>query len=584
MKKLQSIIFKWNYLFVFMLFFVVMSGLLFFFANTFVNFMGMSRVDLLEQVAERSKIINKAAITLANNIYINSSSLLLDNNDTKNAELSEHINRLVADCNYYFDGMDIDLSALVLMKNGFQYYSRNELTSDIKGIKSNYWYIDNFHNKKNEFWIMRFGDTLNKTNCMLSYGKIIRNSKGEYMGLILINSSERTFFKVYSDIVDEGNKVYILDENGYAISHSIKDLIGSQIFYMPAFFKQYGDKGFKLDYGKNLLISNYFDPATKWTLVQESDLNKVFGEYVTAAVVLVCILLFLLIVGFIISLAISKYIAKPLHLFAEKLYKISTASFEKISIQNTYEEVYTISIVYNEMVDKIENLISKIKEEEEIKRQHELDFLQLQINPHFLHNTLLSVKCLVELSQSERAAKMLTSFMHMLRQPIAIENELISLKKEIENLQNYTNLMGFRYENVRLSTYLEETTENCLIPRLLLQPIVENSIFHGLDEENSNLMIELFAFINEDKLIIKIRDNGVGITREELNRIWTANNKSNLTFNSIGLKNVRDRIKKIYGEGCGLEIISTKGEGTEVELILKKLFNEVENEKCFDCG
>jgi two-component system sensor histidine kinase YesM len=216
--------------------------------------LGASRVDLLKQVSERSKTINKAAITMANTIYKNTSSQLIENNDIINIKLSDYINQLVTDCNYYFEDMDIDLSALVLMRNGFQYYSKNELTSDIRGIKSNYWYMDNFYNKKNEFWIMRFGDTMNKTNCMLSYGRVIRNSKSEYMGIILINSAERDYFKVYSDIIDEGNNVYILDQDGYAISHSNKDLIGAQIYYMPAFFKQYGYNGFKQNYDKKLMI------------------------------------------------------------------------------------------------------------------------------------------------------------------------------------------------------------------------------------------------------------------------------------------------------------------------------------------
>jgi two-component system sensor histidine kinase YesM len=344
---------------------------------------------------------------------------------------------------------------------------------------------------------------------------------------------------------------------------------------MPAFFKQYGYNGFKQNYDKKLMISSYYDPTTKWTLVQESNFDKVFGKYYSLAAALLCILVIFQALGFIISLAISRFISKPLNLFAEKLHMISTANFEKIKIQNTYEEVYTISLVYNEMVDKIENLITKIKEEEKIKRQHELNFLQLQINPHFMHNTLFSVKCLVEMGQSERAAKMLASFMHILRQPIAVENELISIKNEIGNLQNYTTLMSFRYENIRLNTYLEETTENCLIPRLLLQPIVENSIFHGLDEDNGDFVIELFAFYNDDKLIIKIRDNGVGMTKEELSRVWMANNKTDRTFNNIGLKNVRDRIKIIYGDDCGLKISSTKGEGTEVELSLRKALPEL---------
>lgn len=572
MKKLQSLIFKWNFVFTFMLFFFVLLGLMLLVAKTLVDMTGESRVDLLKQVAERSKIINKAAITLANSVYLNLTSELMETGPD-NQDLTDKINQLVVDCNYYFDGLDIDLSALVLMRSGFQYYSKNEMTNDIRDIKNNYWYMDNFYNSKNEFWIMRFGDTLNKTNCMLSYGRIIRNAKGEYMGVILINSMERSFYKVYSDIIDKGNNVYILDQDGYAISHSNRDLIGAQIFYMPAFLEQYGQNGYRLNYEKQQLVSNYCDSTTKWTFVQESDFQNVFGDYLRILSILLPSLLLFLLTGFVLSLLISRYISKPLHLFAAKLQRLSAASFERIEIQYAFHEVHTISLVYNEMVAQIENLIHKIKEDEEIKRKHELNFLQLQINPHFMHNTLFSIKCLVELGQNRRATEMLTSFMHMLRQPIAVKNEFITVRQEVENLQSYTSLMSCRYENVRLEPYVEEETEDCLIPRLLLQPIVENSIFHGLDEETTDYIIELYIFSNNENLVIKIRDRGVGMTREELAGIWTCERNPDLAFNNIGLKNVRDRIKKIYGEEYGLTILSTKGEGTEVEIVIKKQYD-----------
>jgi len=173
---------------------------------------------------------------------------------------------------------------------------------------------------------------------------------------------------------------------------------------------------------------------------------------------------------------------------------------------------------------------------------------------------------------------MLTSFMHMLRQPIAVKNEFITVKQEVENLESYTALMSCRYENVRLETYVEDETEKCLIPRLLLQPIMENAIFHGLDEQTTSYPVELYVFSTTNNLVIKIRDHGVGMTREEIACIWTNEKIPDLTFNSIGLKNVRDRIKKIYGEEYGVTITSTKGEGTEVEIVIALQYDGGTNE------
>jgi two-component system sensor histidine kinase YesM len=570
MKKLQTIIFQWNYLLTFVLFIVVTVGLVVFSLNVFINGLGEARIDLLKQVSERNKIINKAAISMADAIYNNTSADLLDSDPQTSEPTQLKVNQIVSDFNLYFDNIDIELSALILMRNGFQYASTNELTSDIEKVKSNYWYLDNFYSDKMEFWIMRFGDTQNRSNTMLSYGKVFRDSNGEYQGLILINSSERTFFKVYSDIINAGNSVYILDQDGYAISHSSKDLIGSQLTYMPAFFKQYGHSNYRMDIPKQKMITNYFDPETKWTMVQESDFSLVFGRYYPVLIGLLAVMVLFLIVGFLTSLAISRAVSKPLKLLADKLSKVSAAHFEKVAEQDAFKEVHTFSLVYNEMVDKISELFQRIKQEEEIKRKHELDFLQLQINPHFLHNTLFSIKCLVEMNKNKQAAQMLTSFMHMLRLPIATKNEWITIREELDNLENYINLMSYRYESVQIKLLVEDGLDDCLIPRLLLQPIVENSIFHGLKDDGSTLLIDVFVYSQDDDLTVKIRDNGLGMSREELATIWSANSNPGKTFNSIGLTNVRDRIHQVYGSPYNLTLTSTKGEGTEVELVIKK--------------
>jgi len=539
----------------------------------FIDVLGEARIDLLKQVAERSKIINKAAISLAGTIYNNTTVDLLESDGTEDALITQKVDRIVSDFNFYFDSIDLELSALVLMRNGFQYASNNELTSDIQEVTTNYWYVDNFYNNKNEFWIMRFGDTENRSNVMLSYGKVIRDSKGAYQGVILINSSERTFFKVYSDIIDAGNSVYILDQAGYAISHQTKDLIGSQVTYMPAFFRQYGYSSYRMDFARQMLITNYHDYETQWTMVQESDFSLVFGRYYPVLIVLAVVLFLFLFVGFATSLAISRIVSKPLKLLAEKLGQVSSAQFEKVEEQQAFSEVHTFSQIYNEMVDKIQELFIRVKQEEEIKRKHELDFLQLQINPHFLHNTLFSIKCLVEMNQNTRAARMLSSFMHLLRSPIASENELIPIQKELENLRHYIELMSYRYDGIHLETFVEDGLETSLIPRLLLQPIVENSIFHGMKDDGSELKIDVFVFSHQEDITIKIKDNGLGIAREDLAAVWEHSVHRSRVNKSIGLKNVRDRIRQLYGESYDLALHSSKGEGTEVELTIRKQQN-----------
>ncbi len=504
MRSLQSIVFKWNILFLTALFSIFVLGSAAYFISLLLGSVSVSRIELLKQVSERSKIINKAAITMANTVYVNTSRDLLTMDSSENPELFDKINRIFFDSQSYFEGMDIELSLIALMKNGFTYSSVNELTSDLKDITGAYWYIDNFSNEKNEFWIVRFGDAVSKSNCMLSYGRVIRNPSGEYVGIVLVNSREKSVYQVYADILEQGGNIYILDENGYAISTSNKDLVGSQIYYMPAFIKMNGQNTFKPDYSRRIFLSNYYDPETKWTIVQESSFQNVFGEYYSLALIIAAGGLAFVALGFTLSLTIAKRISRPLKYLADKLRNFSSAGFEKLEEMNSYEEVATIGVVYNEMVDKIESLLDEVKKSEEIKRKQELEFLQLQINPHFLYNTLFSIKCLVELGKSEHAAEMLTSFMNILIQPIALGDKFVSLETEVNMLDKYAKLMSFRYESIKFCAYVEDSVKDCLIPRFLLQPIVENSVFHGFDSEKDEYLIELFAYPSDSYLIIKI--------------------------------------------------------------------------------
>lgn len=572
-KKIQSMMFKGVFLTNMLLFSVVLLMIGSIVYNNIIHTVGDIRTDLLKQISDKSTTVNKSASYVSSNLYNRLVYHLLKNEHVTNHALTEQINQVFHEDEKAFEAIDIQLSLMVIMKNGFEYVSETVTQEDVKSIKSSFWYIDNFTNDKNNLWITRFGRFSNRANMEISYVKVLRDSNKAYQGVIIISSLERDVYDVYADILEEDNQIYIVDKNGIIISHKNKDLIGVQKFYMKTFFNDYEKNNFTIRRiaDEKVLYTNHHDPETGWTIIEEYKLSKVL--YSNRNSIIVGGLAFLLSIG--ISLLTSFYnarrISRPIVKFSNELERSSTTSIQSLELQNEYYEIYSMTVVFNGLMQRIRDLIDKIKMEEQQKRKIELDFLQAQINPHLLHNTLFSIKCLIQLEKNEKAVAMLDSFMKLLKAPIDADKQLIKLKNEIAYLQDYITLMKIRYDyHIRMEVTIEDGLDDLLVPKMMLQPIVENSIFHGFGDMNDDGIIEVMVNKKDDDIIIAVKDNGTGLSKRELETIWNREENSKTSFNRIGLKNIRERIKMLYNERSSIEIHSELKVGTEVILTLSK--------------
>lgn len=572
MKKLQHVIWRWNFAFVLMMTTVVVGIMTITGYKMILEDYSQSKSNLLARLAEQSEVISKSASLLALDIYTEQAYYLLTKyQDTE--RLNGNISQIAEEANRYFQSIGVELSVTIIMKNGFEYASKFKTEDDFNAIKSTYWYIDNFSNDKSQIWTMRLSEDGKHKSAILSYGKIVRNGTGEYEGIILVNASERAYYGLYRDVVDEYNKAYILDENGRVISHSQKSLIGMDLVYMPYFIEQYQNEPYKISRkgGKNVLTTVLHDELTKWTFVQESDLSYIYQGYIPSLVTVMVIVIGIITIWSIGFYNLAQKVSMPLKFFSDSLNRAAHENFQPVQLGNEYKEVYDVGIIYNKLVCKIENLIDHIKREEQIKRKNELAFLQMQINPHFMHNTLFSIKCLIDLGKTHEAAKMTELFMKMLTAPINAQNEFINLKSEAQSIETYVELMSYRYGNkVRLEVYIDEGAEDFMVPRLIFQPIVENSIFYGFNNMDENCVIDLFAYITDDCLYVEIRDNGCGISRQEIENIYTRRKNKKLAFNNIGLTNIKERIRILYGPKSFLSVSSIEGEGTSTVMCLQR--------------
>lgn len=286
---------------------------------------------------------------------------------------------------------------------------------------------------------------------------------------------------------------------------------------------------------------------------------------------LLCILIY-----FIIILRFKKGIYNPI-INVEKVIHGLVAGDTDFGINSVKEGniLYPLYADLNIMVDKLKDLILREYTSNMMKKQAELDALQSQINPHFLYNTLESIRGQAIAQGMEDIEIMTKALSDLFRYSISEKGNLVSLEEELKNVDNYLMIQQYRFNNkFIIVNKVEADTLNYKIPKLLIQPIVENAIHHGLETKIGKGTITIKAYKTSKRLIVNIQDDGLGISHDKLIEIneVLVKGQANLEFQHsslrIGLINVNERIKLNFGQDYGLRVYSSIGVGTNVEIVL----------------
>lgn len=216
------------------------------------------------------------------------------------------------------------------------------------------------------------------------------------------------------------------------------------------------------------------------------------------------------------------------------------------------------------MIGRIEELIVRLEQEEEEKRGLEMQALQAQINPHFLYNTLASIRFLVEMDMGEQADESLLALAKLLRRTYSDKREYIPVAEEMESLKNYLVLMENRYQDTFVwSIEVSDEVKDWLIPKISVQPLVENAIAHGFCQKEDTGHILIAAGAEEDDLLVRVEDDGIGGDLEYIHGVLDGREetRTNEQFSGIGIRNVQKRLQIIYGEEYGISAEHTPGGG-----------------------
>ncbi|GEM_PF-5370123 len=339
---------------------------------------------------------------------------------------------------------------------------------------------------------------------------------------------------------------------------------------------------------KNATTMDTYFPLTGWKIKLIKDNSD--WESTIRNFVFIEIIWFFLILSFSILIIYSVYMrfTKPLKKLVTKMLSNSkNGKYEHFSYQKQ-NEIGALSHCYNEVIDEVENLVMTLNEkieelegekkqrewEEELKRRAEIKALQAQINPHFLYNALNSIVWIATDNNDEKAAEFTLHLAAYYHTSLSRGEDAIKLEDEISHSLDYLYLQGHRYDKIAYSIKVDPSIRHTMVPKIIIQPLIENAIYHGLKVKDSMIWIlAINIYRCKDKIIISVYDNGIGIQRNKLETICNNLHDGIVDSSSgYGIYNVNNRIKLTYGKEYGLKLYSTERRYTlsVIELPFKK--------------
>lgn len=321
------------------------------------------------------------------------------------------------------------------------------------------------------------------------------------------------------------------------------------------------------------LFLSFTQPVSgfNWSIAAIVPYSTLFQRLILAVILIIAIGLLAIIVSFAVSSVISRKITDPLTNITAAMHRYDDLQvLEQIEVEADGELSYLVE-VYNRMVRSVNESIASMYDEQEKKNQaellslqYEMDFLQAQINPHFIHNTLNAVGYQAQKLGDTQIYNSLKAFNRLLRASLSGTRETIPLSEEIDLVDSFVEIQRLRYgESFHIEYHIDERLLSLFVPKLMLQPVVENAIFYGEEKEGqTKILIETFT--RDEVLTIIVTDNGPGMDADLLTNSRT--DVQGRKFNRVGLLNIEERLHMLFGEGYGIEISSSIGEGTRISI------------------
>ena len=409
---------------------------------------------------------------------------------------------------------------------------------------------------------------------VITLSRGIRNfsNGGEKEGVFFIDLN----YSAISGLCDQntiGTKGYafILDEYGNIVYHPQQQQLYNELQTenIDLVMKSDSDTVLTGTGRKDKLYSISRSNKTGWTVVGCMSVEELLQKSYEAQRSYVLIAAVLMIVALLFSRQIARSFTYPIQRLRDSMKKVQEGNFSGADVEIESEnEIGSLTRSFNVMTHRIQELMEQNVRDQEAKRKSELKALQSQINPHFLYNTLDSIIWMAEGKKNEEVVLMTASLARLLRQSISNEDEVVPVSQEVEYARGYLTIQKMRYKDkLEFEISVDPSILNIPLIKLVLQPVIENAIYHGLKYKESKGLLQVKGFMKDGNAVLQVIDNGVGMDEETLAHIYDRH-KVNYHSNGVGVYNVQKRLQLYYGSEYGITYESKKGEGTTATITI----------------
>lgn len=478
-------------------------------------------------------------------------------------------------------------SIFVSFNNGSTTLLKKDYTSGEPGFSFAKWRDKYNTNKSDYYWI-----NLHQNEVMGNYGeenqvvsvfKLIGDKYSKSNAFILFNLKKDFFKNVLENAkVSEHGYLALVSSDGVMVyksldaAHKIND---EAMDYLRKVERPGGSFKYKKTGEPKMVVIFDTLQVNGWKVAAVLPENEIMDSFKYIKYITLVVMAFLVIFSIVLSNILARVITKPLTYLTAKVKNVEKGDLDTVFDINMQNEIGVLNQGIGDLIVRVKELISQVMEEQTKKREIELAALQAQINPHFLYNTLYSVKQLCDMDEPGDASTMVTALAAFYRISVSGEKEIITLEEEIRHIESYLLIQSMRYkEKLSYEISVDPFIKKYKIVKLTLQPLVENSLYHGIKQKKGPGIICVKGWSEDGNVFLSIQDNGPGIKPEKLKTLQEAlRGQCAGKSDGVGIRNVHERLVLYYGTGYGLEISSREGAGTIVAIKIPVVGGDSDN-------
>jgi two-component system, sensor histidine kinase YesM len=427
---------------------------------------------------------------------------------------------------------------------------------------------------------------------VISLSREMRGSDGSVLGYIQVDLNYAVIDEVCRNAQPGASTpgasgyVFILGPSGGIVYHPRQQLVygGLKSERISGLLSlRQGFLNAKVD-GREVLYTAYPSPKAGWIVVVVSDMSELLSGVRRAVYSFILLSVLCFAAAIALSSLVSLRISRPIESLRRSMQRVERGDFDMDITVNCSNEVFQLARDCDIAVKKVRDLIGQNRAEAEQRRILELRALQAQINPHFLYNTLDSIIWMIELGENERAIDVTSCLARFFRIGISRGSEVITVRTEIEYLETYLTIQKTRYQDkLDYEVAFQPDLYDCRILKLLVQPLVENAIYHGIKNKESPGMVRVTGSGQDGCILIRVSDDGVGMDKESLEgleRLLASAREGEAEpeppIHGVGVRNVQERIRLFFGQEYGLSFESATGTGTTATIRIPRVSEAAE--------